>query len=107
VAETKAVGLVKEREGKELHEKHIQEKKDADSQITLARNSISAYADKLRQSAKDTRGGLLSTSTSGSGGSEGTCFDSADLMRRWENTLKKWDQLDEKLRNSLLKAQKV
>ena len=30
-----------------------------------------------------------------------------NLMQRWENTLKRWDQLDEKLRNSLLKAQKA
>jgi hypothetical protein len=80
VAETKAVGLVQERKGKEQKEKDDQRKKEADHEITLARNSIAAYADRLRLAAKNTRSGLLSSSTGSPGSSEGACFDRAQLI---------------------------
>jgi hypothetical protein len=79
VAETKEAGIVQEQKGKEQNEKHIQEKKNADAQIQAARNSLVAYADRLRQSAKNPGRRLLPPSPSGSGSSEGTCFDSAGL----------------------------
>ena len=79
VAETKAAGVIQEREGKEKHEKDVQEKKDADSQIQAARNSLVAYADRLRQSAKNPRSRILSAAASSTGSSERTCFDTAEL----------------------------
>lgn len=79
VAETRAVGLVQERQGKEKHEKDVQEKKNADSQIQAARNSIAAYADRLRQSAKNTSSRLLPSAPASAGSSKRTCFDTAEL----------------------------
>ncbi len=78
VAETKAVGLVQEREGKEKHEKDVKEKTDADSQIQAARNSLVAYADRLRQSAKNPGSRLLPSAASSTGSTEGTCLDKAE-----------------------------
>ena len=79
VAETKAAGVIQERQGKEKHEKDVQEKKDADSQIQAARNSIAAYADRLRQSAKSPRSRILPSASTSTGSSERTCFDTAEL----------------------------
>jgi|SRR5687768_6846355 len=79
VAETKTAGIAQEKEGKEQHEKHIQEKQNADAQIQAARNSLVAYADRLRQSATRPRSSLLPPASSSTGSSEGACFDSAGL----------------------------
>lgn len=79
VAETKAVGLVQERQGKEQHAADEQRKKGADSEIDIARKHIYYYADELRKSAKNTRGSLLPTAPSSAGSTEGICFDSTQL----------------------------
>ena len=78
-AETKAVGLVKEREGREIHAKHEQSKKDADNENASARAGLIVYADELRIAAKNTSGGLLPAAPASSGSPKGTCFDSTEL----------------------------
>lgn len=81
VAETKAVGLVQEREGKELNLKHEQSKKEADNEINIARGNIAFYANQLRVAAKNSRGSLLPATAASAGSPQGTCFDSSELER--------------------------
>lgn len=79
VAETKATGLIQEREGKEINAKHEQSKKDADNENASARAGLVVFADQLRIASKNTSGSLLPATASSSGSPQGTCFDSTEL----------------------------
>lgn len=80
VAETKAVGVVADLQGRLTNVKYEQHKKDSDHEIDLARGSLLAYADKLRQSAKSTGRSLLPTPTPSTGNPERTDYDRTELI---------------------------
>jgi hypothetical protein len=78
IAETKEAGIAQEQKGREQTAKDIQEKKNADSEIQAARNSIVAYADRLRLAAKNPRSRVLPTTSASTGSSEGACLDRSE-----------------------------
>lgn len=80
VAETKAVGVIADAQGKLRNEKFESLKKDKDHEITLARSSISAYADELRKRAESPRRSLLPTPTASTGNPERTDYDRSELV---------------------------
>ena len=80
VAETKAVGVVADLQGKLKNQKYESLKKDADNEIKLARSSISSYADELRKHAESPRRSLLPTPTPSAGDPERTDYDRSELI---------------------------
>jgi hypothetical protein len=62
------------------NEKFESLKKDKDHEITLARSSISAYADELRKRAESPRRSLLPTPTASTGNPERTDYDLSELV---------------------------
>jgi hypothetical protein len=80
VAETKAVGVVADAQGKLKNVKFESIKKDADHEINLARSAISSYADELRKRAQGSRGSLLPTPTASASNPERTDYDRSELV---------------------------
>lgn len=79
VANTKAVGVVADLQGKLTNLKHETLKKDSDHEIDLARNSIRFYADELRKRAESPRSSLLPAAPAGSPSPKRTDFDTPEL----------------------------
>lgn len=80
VAETKAVGVVADLQGKLKNQKYESLKKDTDHEINLARSSISSYADELRKRAESPRRSLLPTPAPSTGDPERTDYDRSELI---------------------------
>lgn len=80
VAETKSVGVVADLRGKLKNQKYESLKKDKDHEITLARSSISAYADELRKRAESPRRSILPTPTPSAGNPKRTDYDRSELI---------------------------
>ena len=80
VAETKAVGVVADLQGKLKNQKYESLKKDADNEIKLARSSISSYADELRKHAESPRRSLLPTPTPSTGDPKRTDYNISELV---------------------------
>lgn len=85
VAETKAVGVIADRDGRLKNAKYQQHKKESDHEIELARNSLLAFADSLRKSATGARSSLLPTPAPSAGNPERTDYDRSYLVTTFED----------------------
>jgi hypothetical protein len=84
VAETKAVGVVADLQGRLKNQKYEQHKKDSDHEINLARGSLLAYADKLRNNQKRPGRSILPTPAPSPGNPKETSYDIAQLVGAME-----------------------
>lgn len=93
VAETKAVGVEADRNGRLLNMKYQTHKKESDHEIELARNSLLAFADSLRESAKGTGRSILPTPAPSAGNPERTDYDRSYLTRAFEEYTREMEEI--------------
>jgi len=84
VTKTESVGVVADLEGKLTNQKYEQHKKDSDHEIDLARSSLLAYADRMRDDQKRPGRSLLPTPAPSTGNPERTDYDLAGLVTAME-----------------------
>ena len=81
VAEAKVLGVEADSKGRLKNLKYQTLKKETDHEINLARNSLLAFADFMRKSAKSTGGSILPTPAPSAGNPERTDYDRSYLTR--------------------------
>jgi hypothetical protein len=80
VAKTESIGVVADLQGKLTNQKYENHKKDSDHEIDLARGSLLAYADRMRNDQKRPGRSLLPTPAPSTGNPQRTDYDLAGLV---------------------------